>query len=108
MNKYHKTLWMGNIEPWMSYSYIASFLNSNQIFPQRITLKNPANKRGCAFLEFANKDQAEFVLNNFNGKNIKNLDLRFNWVKTIEEKYSAPKMTKFTVSKRNYYIFNKI
>jgi RNA recognition motif-containing protein len=71
-------------------------------------LKNPANKRGCAFLEFANKDQAEFVLNNFNGKNIKNLDLRFNWVKTIEEKYSAPKMTKFTVSKMNYYIFNKI
>ena len=108
MNKYHKTLWMGNIESWMSYSYIASFLNSNQIFPQRITLKNPANKRGCAFLEFANKDQAEFVLNNFNGKNIKNLDLRSNWVKTIEEKYSAPKMTKFTVSKRNYYIFNKI
>ena len=108
MNKYHKTLWMGNIESWMSYSYIASFLNSNQIFPQRITLKNPVNKRGCAFLEFANKDQAEFVLNNFNGKNIKNLDLRFNWVKTIEEKYSAPKMTKFTVSKRNYYIFNKI
>ena len=108
MNKYHKTLWMGNIESWMSYSYIASFLNSNQIFPQRITLKNPANKRGCAFLEFANKDQAEFVLNYFNGKNIKNLDLRFNWVKTIEEKYSAPKMTKFTVSKRNYYIFNKI
>ena len=108
MNKYHKTLWMGNIESWMTYSFISSYLNSIQIFPQRITLKNPSNKRGCAFLEFGNKEQAEFVLNNFNGKNIQNLELKFNWVKTLEEKYLTPKMTKFTVSKRKLYIFNKI
>ena len=108
MNKYQKTLWMGNIEPWMSYSFLTSYLNSIQIFPQRITLKNPSNKRGCAFLEFGNKEQAEFVLNNFNGKKIKNLDLKFNLVKTFEEKYSSPKITKFTVSKRKYNKINKI
>ena len=108
MNKYHKTLWMGNIESWMTYAYLTSYLNSIQIFPQRITLKNPSNKRGCAFLEFSNKEQAEFVLNNFNGKKIKNLELKFNWVKTLEEKYSTPKMTKFTVSKRKLSIFNQI
>jgi RNA recognition motif-containing protein len=100
MNKYHKILWMGNIEPWMTYSFLTSYLNSIRIFPQRITLKNPSNKRGCAFLEFAKKEQAEFVLDAFNGKNIKNLELRFNWVKTFEEKYSNPKTTKFTVSSK--------
>ncbi len=91
---------MGNIEPWMTYSFLTSYLNSIRIFPQRITLKNPSNKRGCAFLEFAKKEQAEFVLDAFNGKNIKNLELRFNWVKTFEEKYSTPKTTKFTVSSK--------
>lgn len=98
MSKYHKTLWMGNIESWMTYAFLSTFLNSIQIFPQRITLKNPSNKRGCAFLEFCTKEQAEFVLKNFNGKKIKNFDLKFNWVKTLEEKYLAPKITKFTVS----------
>lgn len=97
-NKYHKTLWMGNIESWMTHSLLTSYLNSIQIFPQRIILKNPPNKRGCAFLEFNAKQQAEFVLKNFNGKNIKNLELKFNWVRTFEEKFSTPKITKFTVS----------
>ena len=97
-NKYHKTLWMGNIESWMSHSFLTSFLGSIKIFPQRTILKNPANKRGCAFLEFNTKEQAEFVLKNFNGKNFKNFELKFNWVRTFEEKYSTPKITKFTVS----------
>ena len=100
MNKYHKTLWMGNIESWMSCSFLSSYLNSIQIFPQRITLKNPSNKRGCVFLEFYTKEQAEFVLKNFNGKNFKNFDLVFNWVKTFEEKYLTPKIKKFTVRNR--------
>ena len=98
MNKYHKTLWMGNIESWMTYPFLSSYLNSIHIFPQRITLKNPPNKRGCAFLEFTTKEQAEFVLKNFNGKNIKNFELKFNWLKTLEEKYLSQKITKFTVS----------
>ena len=44
------------------------------------------------------KEQAEVVLKNFNGKNFKNFDLGFNWVKTFEEKYLTPKIKKFTVS----------
>ena len=98
MNTYHKTLWMGNIEPWMNHTLLASLLNSINIFPRRTIVKNPSNKRGCAFLEFNNKEQAEFVLNNFNGKIVNNLELKFNWVRTLEEKYSAKKITKFTVS----------
>ena len=98
MNTPHTTLWMGNIEPWMNISFLSSILNEVNIFPQRIILKNPSNKRGCAFLEFRTQEQAENVLNNFNGKKINNLELKFNWVRTLEEKYSAKKITKFTVS----------
>jgi RNA recognition motif-containing protein len=89
---------MGNIEPWMNISFLSSLLNSIEIFPQRIIMKNPPNKRGCAFLEFKTQELAENVLNNFNGKKINNLELKFNWVRTLEEKYSAKKITKFTVS----------
>ena len=44
----------------------------------------------------------EYILNNFNGKIIHNLQLKFNRVRTLEEKYSAQKITKFTVSLNNY------
>jgi RNA recognition motif-containing protein len=106
MNAHHKTLWMGNIESWMNQAFLIALLSSINIFPQRIIVKNPPNKRGCAFLEFNTQEQAQLVLNNFNGKIINNLELKFNWVKTFEEKYSSQKMAKFTVS--NYYliIFN--
>ena len=98
MNTHHKTLWMGNIESWMNKAFLITLLNSINIFPRRIIVKNPPNKRGCAFLEFNTKEQAEFILNNFNGKIINNLELKFNWVKTFEEKYSSQKIAKFTVS----------
>ena len=106
-NKYQRTLWMGNIESWMTDSFLTAFLNSIHIFPKGITLKNSQNKRGCAFLEFASKEQAEFILKNFNGKNINNFIIKFNRVKTFDEKFSTQKITKFTVSKRqnnfNYF-----
>ena len=98
MNTYHKTLWMGNIEPWINISFLSSLLNGINIFPKRIILKNPSNKRGCAFLEFDNKKQAELILKNFNGKKIQNLELKFNWVRTLEEKKMAQKTNKFTVN----------
>jgi RNA recognition motif-containing protein len=107
-NKYQRTLWMGNIESWMTDSFLTAFLNSIHIFPKGITLKNSQNKRGCAFLEFASKEQAEFILKNFNGKNINNFIIKFNRVKTFDEKFSTQKITKFTVSKRqnnfNYFL----
>ena len=99
MNFKNKTLWMGNIESWMTKSYISSTLNEINIFPIKITLKTAQNKRGCAFLEFLSHEQAEEILNNFNGKKINKLELKFNWVKTLEEKLSVPQIKKFTVKK---------
>ena len=98
MNSYHKTLWMGNIESWMTITFLSSILKEMNIFPQRIILKNPPNKRGCAFLEFNTKEEAEKTLKNFNGKIFHNFEIKFNWVRTLEEKYSAQKIKKFTVS----------
>ena len=106
MNTYHKTLWMGNIEPWMNQAFLTILLNRINIFPKKIMIKNPQNKRGCAFLEFNTQEQAINVVNNFNGKNINNVELKFNLVKTFEEKYSSQKITKFTVSILYLLIFN--
>ena len=103
-NKYHRTLWMGNIQSWMTHSFLSSFLNSIRIFPKTITLKNPQNKRGCAFLEFESKEQAEFIMKNFNGKNFNNFTMKFNRVKTLQEKISTQKIIKFTVIIYDIYI----
>ena len=97
MNSKNKILWMGNIESWMTRSYISSILNKINIIPVKIILKTAQNKRGCAFLEFLSHEKAEEILNNFNGKKINNLELKFNWVKTLEEKLSIPQIKKFTV-----------
>jgi RNA recognition motif-containing protein len=97
---------MGNIESWMTYAYLTSYLNSIQIFPQRITLKNPSNKRGCAFLEFLSREKAEEIMNNYNGKTINNFELKFNWVKTSEEKLLSSQGKKYKV--KINFIYNII
>jgi hypothetical protein len=104
MNQKSKTLWMGNIDTWMTKSYLLSLLNKVNIFPIKITLKTSQGKRGCAFLEFPNQEITEEILNNFNGIKVDDLELRFNHVKTYEEKYTS-QIIKFTVKK---YIFNYI
>ena len=99
MNLQNKTLWMGNIETWMTRSYLFSLLKEKNIFPNKITLKTSQNKRGCAFLEFLSHEKAEEILNSFNGQKINNFELKFNWVKTLEEKLSIQQIKKFTVIK---------
>ena len=97
---------MGNIEPWMNSIFLSTLLCELNILPQKIIVKNPPNKRGCAFLEFDSRSIAENVIKNFNGKIINGLELKFNWVKSFEEKYSQPKINKFTV-KYSYIILLK-
>ena len=62
MNGSSNTLWMGNIENWMSHSYLCDLLKSANIYPKKIIIKNSSNKRGCAFLEFFSPEMAKFVL----------------------------------------------
>ena len=103
MTSSNNTLWMGNIEKWMSHSYLSNLLKSINIYPNRITIKNYKSKRGCAFLEFFSREIAENVLTEYNNKTIKGIKLEFNWVHSLEQKYKFSKITKFTVSSKKFY-----
>ena len=105
MKSSNNTLWMGNIEKWMSHSYLSNLLKSINIYPNRITIKNYKSKRGCAFLEFSSKEIAQKILVEYNNKEINGIKLKFNWVHSLEEKNNKNKITKFTVSKNNIFIF---
>ena len=94
-----RTLWMGNIEPWMTKNYLLSTLNNINIFPNKIDIKKFQNKRSYAFLEFLSHEIAEEILNKFNGKYINNIMLKFNWVKKQKEQNLINKNMVFTVNK---------
>ena len=109
MNGSTNTLWMGNIENWMSHSYLCDLLKSANIYPKKIIIKNSSNKRGCAFLEFFSPEMAKFVLTEYNNKIINGVQLKFNWVHSLEQKYNCLKIKKFTVRSINiFYIINYI
>jgi RNA recognition motif-containing protein len=105
MTSSNNTLWMGNIEKWMSHLYISNLLQSINIYPKRITIKNYKSKRGCAFLEFSSQETAQKVLVEYNNKEINGIKLKFNWVHSLQEKNNKNKITKFTVSKNDIFIF---
>ena len=99
---------MGNIENWMSQTYLSDLLRAANIYPNRIIIKNYPNKRGCAFLEFFSPEMAKFVLTEYNNKIINGVQLKFNRVHSLEQKYNSSKITKFTVRTNNisYFIDN--
>ncbi len=105
MNSSANTLWMGNIENWMSYNYISDLLKTANIYPSKITIKNYPNKRGCAFLEFFSHEMANFVLTEYNNKIINGVHFKFNWVYSLEQKYKCSKIPKFTVKTYNLFYF---
>ena len=98
MTQKDRTLWMGNIEPWMTKYYLLSSLNKMNIFPNRISIKRYQNKRSCAFLEFLSHEIAEEILNKFNGKYMNNIQLIFNRVKNSNEQSKTSQNIKFTVN----------
>jgi len=99
MTSQKSTLWMGNIEKWMTLSYLSNLLQSINVYPSHITIKNYKSKRGCAFLDFSSREKAKFVLTEYNNKEVNGIKLIFNWVRPLEQKYSCMKINKFTVSK---------
>ena len=97
MTQKERTLWMGNIEPWMTKNYLLSSLNKLDIFPNKISIKRFLNKRSFAFLEFLSHENAEEILNKFNGKYMDNIKLKFNWVKRSNEQNMTNQNIVFTV-----------
>ena len=78
------TLWMGEIEPWMTREIIMDFFIKNNIYPSSIKLlkdhKYNINRNYC-FINFDSKKEANKALINLNGKIIPNTNINFklNW-----------------------------
>lgn len=89
-----RTIWMGNIEPWMDEGFIQQlfsdlskqfYLSVIGVFQKKITIIRKNNKRGifkfilllldCAFIELESKSTASMVINNYNGKQYNNIIL---------------------------------
>ena len=64
-----KTLWMGNIENWMTENYINQILNKININPIKIRILQNDNPKSCCFIEFDTPEIANFILEKYNGVN---------------------------------------
>lgn len=62
------SLWMGDIEPWMSEKYISSLYKNIANVVNVKLMKKPGMSIGYCFVEFENADIANYVLEKYNGK----------------------------------------
>ena len=96
-----RTLWMGNIENWMTKEDIFEIFKKIGIKPLKVNVvPKENNKIGCCFVEFDSPNTAKKVLSNYNGQIINNLLLKLNWVNSHNntiEKYSNNPNQKYTV-----------
>ena len=75
-----RTLWMGNIENWMTENDINLILNSINLKPIKIRILKNENPKICCFIEFDSSETADFVLEKFNGLKLNNLILNLKRV----------------------------
>ena len=85
------------------FDTVATICNENKI-PTIVGEESMVDKGGFATyginyysLGRVAGQMAEEILIKFNGKKINNFELRFNWLKTLEDKLSIPQIKKFTV-----------
>ena len=78
------TLWMGDIEPWMTESIIINSFQYFNIYPINIKLikdkKKKINRTYC-FVKFRNSEDVNNALINLNGKKLPscNINFKLNW-----------------------------
>ena len=78
------TLWMGDIEPWMTESIIINSFQYFNIYPINVKLikdkKKKINRTYC-FVKFKNTEDVNNALINLNGKKIPscNINFKLNW-----------------------------
>ena len=80
-----KTLWMGNIENWMSENYINQILNKINIKPIKIRILQNDNPKSCCFIEFDTPEIANFILEKYNGVKLNDFELKLNKVNKKEK-----------------------
>ena len=94
MSIINRTLWIGNLEPWMEYKHLVNFLKELNVYPIKIIMKPKNNKKRSAFLEFDSYKTANYILKKFNGIKFKNSYIKLNWIK----KPNKSNTNKYTVS----------
>lgn len=94
MNTLNRTLWIGNLEPWVDYKYLLNYLKELKIYPIKINMKPKNNKKRSAFLEFDSYKTANYILKKFNGIKFKNSYIKLNWIKNPNKSNTK----KYTVS----------
>ena len=97
MNSQNRTLWIGNLEPWMEYKHLLNFLKELNIYPVNVVLKPKTNKRRSALLEFDSYKTANYILRNFNGYKHRNIFIKLSWIRN-PDKNKIPISNKYTVS----------
>ena len=103
MSIINRTLWIGNLEPWMEYKHLLNFLKELNIYPVNIILKPKNNKRRSGFLIFDSYKTANYVLRNFNGYKHRNTYIKLNWIRN--GKNIIPNLNKYTVSYLKFLFF---
>lgn len=91
-----RTLWIGNIEQWMTEDYLLGIFTSFKVHPIKINILNNQTSKGCCFIEFISTEEAVYVYENCNNLTVNNLLLKIKWVKItkntlnkkIQKKYS--------------------
>ena len=76
-----RTLWMGNIEQWMTEEYLLGIFTSFKVHPIKINILNNQTSKGCCFIEFISTEEAVYVYENCNNLTVNNLLLKIKWVK---------------------------
>ena len=75
-----RTLWMGNIENWMTENDINLILNSINLKPIKIRIFKNENPKICCFIEFDTPEIANFILEKYNGVKLNDFELKLNKV----------------------------
>lgn len=65
-----KTLWIGDVEPWMDEIYYSNIFNMIAPVKSIKIMKKGGVSIGYGFVEFESEEISSYVLNNFNGKEI--------------------------------------
>ena len=53
-----RTLWIGNIEQWMTEDFILSIFSSFNVHPIKINILSNQISKGCCFVEFLSTEEA--------------------------------------------------
>jgi RNA recognition motif-containing protein len=94
-----KTLWIGDLQPWMDESYIYNcFAATGEVQSVKLIRdKQSGQLQGYGFVEFTSRAAADRILQTYNGQMMPNVEMvfRLNWASAGEKRDDTPDYTIF-------------